>query len=209
MNKNTIDFRNTMEYRERAEYFYPLPPRRFRKGEVILDSDHIREQSGLALKGLCVMKSVNAVGEESILDYFSPGDIFGGVFTPKENVNLYYIVAKSECEVCFRGDKNTSEFDEKLKNIFFEFASEQTSAAFSRQLLHTDVLSQRTIRGKLLTWFNALALQQGKSFTLPLSLTDTADFIAADRSAMMRELKKLNEEGILVSKGQDITLHDR
>lgn len=209
MNNNTINYKNTDSYKQEAALFYPLPAKRFKKGQVILGHENISEHSGLVMSGLCVMKSVNATGEESILDYFSPGDVFGGIFTMKENVNLYYIVAKCECEVCFRAEKNAAEYDEKHQKQFFEFAAKQTSAAFSRQLLHTDVLSQRSIRGKLMTWFNALALHQGESFTLPLSLTDTADFIAADRSAMMRELKKLNEEGIIVSTGPQITVNDR
>ena len=43
-------------------------------------------------------------------------------------------------------------------------------------------------------------------FSLPLSLSDLADYLAVDRSAMMRELKKLNNEHIIYSKGQNITI---
>ena len=36
-----------------------------------------------------------------------------------------------------------------------------------------------------------------KTFTLPFSLTDLADFLSIDRSAMMRELKLLKEDGFI------------
>ena len=37
-----------------------------------------------------------------------------------------------------------------------------------------------------------------KTFTLPFSLTDLADYLSVDRSAMMRELKSLKNEGIII-----------
>ena len=44
------------------------------------------------------------------------------------------------------------------------------------------------------------------SFRLPFSLSMLADYIATDRSAMMRELKKLKDEGFLTSDGRQIRL---
>ena len=70
-----------------------------------------------------------------------------------------------------------------------------------------DVLSRRSIREKLLCYFRQLADQTGsESFLLPFSLSTLADYIATDRSAMMREMKRMKEEGILRSEGRRITL---
>lgn len=44
------------------------------------------------------------------------------------------------------------------------------------------------------------------TFTLPFSLSTLADYIATDRSAMMRELKRLREEGTVSSDGRRFTL---
>ena len=46
----------------------------------------------------------------------------------------------------------------------------------------------------------------GNTFTLPFSLSTLADYIATDRSAMMRELKRLREEGVVQSEGRQFTL---
>ena len=65
--------------------------------------------------------------------------------------------------------------------------------ALSRRV---DVLSRRSIREKLLCYFRQLSQQaESRTFTLPFSLSTLADYIATDRSAMMRELKRLREEG--------------
>ena len=70
-----------------------------------------------------------------------------------------------------------------------------------------DVLSRRTIREKLLCYFRQMAEKAGgESFTLPFSLSTLADYIATDRSAMMRELKRLREEGLVRSDGRRFTL---
>ena len=44
-----------------------------------------------------------------------------------------------------------------------------------------------------------------KLFRLPFSLSVLADYIATDRSAMMRELKKMREEGLVSTDGREIT----
>ncbi|MFR3920744.1 MAG: Crp/Fnr family transcriptional regulator [Dysosmobacter welbionis] len=70
-----------------------------------------------------------------------------------------------------------------------------------------DVLSRRSIREKLLCYFRQQTEKSGEDvFTLPFSLSVLADYIATDRSAMMRELRHLKEEGVLRSEGRRITL---
>ena len=76
--------------------------------------------------------------------------------------------------------------------------------ALSRRV---DVLSRRSIREKLLCYFRQLSQQAGsRTFTLPFSLSTLADYIATDRSAMMRELKRLREEGSVRSDGRQFTI---
>ena len=55
-----------------------------------------------------------------------------------------------------------------------------------------EVLSQRTTREKLLCYFSLTASHCGSnSFQLPFSLSTLADYLSVDRSAMMRENKKV------------------
>lgn len=79
------------------------------------------------------------------------------------------------------------------------------AAALSERV---EVLSRRSIREKLLCYFG---LQTGGddcgSFHLPFTLSALADYISADRSAMMRELRKMKEEHLVdIDRGQ-VTLH--
>ena len=70
-----------------------------------------------------------------------------------------------------------------------------------------ELLTKKNIRDKLLSYFELLSTQSlSKSFFLPFSLTDLADYLSVDRSAMMRELSHLKEEGFIEKKGNRITL---
>ena len=70
-----------------------------------------------------------------------------------------------------------------------------------------EILSKRSIRDKLLSYFELLASSNPKrSFLLPFTYTDLADYLSVDRSAMMRELKNLKEEGFIQTNGKKITI---
>ena len=70
-----------------------------------------------------------------------------------------------------------------------------------------EVLSQRSIRDKLLCYFRILGLESGaETFTLPFSLSTLADYISTDRSAMMRELKKMRQDGVVAIDGRRVSL---
>ena len=70
-----------------------------------------------------------------------------------------------------------------------------------------DVLSRRSIRDKLLCYFRQQSFKvRSDTFLLPFTLSALADYISADRSAMMRELKKLREEGYVATDNRKITL---
>ena len=70
-----------------------------------------------------------------------------------------------------------------------------------------ELLTKKNIRDKLLSYFDILASKKlNRTFVLPFSLTDLADYLSVDRSAMMRELSHLKEDGIIEKNGNKITL---
>ena len=73
--------------------------------------------------------------------------------------------------------------------------------------MRVELLTKRSTRDKLIGYFTLLSSKSfSKSFTLPFSLTDLADYLSVDRSAMMRELKLLKEDGFIEKTGNRITL---
>ena len=69
------------------------------------------------------------------------------------------------------------------------------------------LLSNKTVREKLLTYFNNLSIEySSKTFELPFSLTDLSDYLMIERTAMMRELKRLKDEKIINKVKNKITI---
>ena len=94
-------------------------------------------------------------------------------------------------------------FHTTLVSNLFELTLKRTI----QQNTRIEILSKRTIREKLLSYFSLLS---GKGFNkniiLPFSLTNLADYLSVDRSAMMRELKSLIDEGFIEKKRNRIKL---
>ena len=62
----------------------------------------------------------------------------------------------------------------------------------------------------LMTYFLFLKRQKDRDgFSLPFSYTDCADYLFVDRSAMMRELGRMKEEGLIRTEGKRIWLEEK
>ena len=53
---------------------------------------------------------------------------------------------------------------------------------------------------------SAAGENRGESFILPMSYTTLAEYLSVDRSAMMREMRKMREEGLICTEGRSVTL---
>ena len=83
---------------------------------------------------------------------------------------------------------------------------------FARRLqflnLRVRILSQRRLRDKIKVYLQTLPHTEEGLIHLPMNRNKLADFLYADRSALSRELSRMQEEGILEVKGRDLRLKD-
>ena len=121
------------------------------------------------------------------------------------------VVAETPCRVWFmaadqvtkRCEKACAHHTQVVENMF-QLVAEKATALYER----VEVLSRRSIRDKLLCYFSLLAAKNhGGEFSLPFSLSALADYISTDRSAMMRELKKMRDEALVDIRGRKVLLH--
>ena len=58
-----------------------------------------------------------------------------------------------------------------------------------------------------MAYLNSIAAEkQTKTVILPMSYTTLAEYLSVDRSAMMREMRKMREEGLICTEGRSVTL---
>ncbi len=178
------------------------------KGEIIAPIGSNDESLvGIVESGTAFLLTINSSGQRRIVDYYERGGFFWSGLFPKTDEGLYYLTAKTKCRINYISYEkltgrcqNNCQKHTALLNSFIKSASKKLC-------VHIDILSHQTLRGRLMAYFEYLEFVRGtSSFTLPLSFTDLADYIAADRSAMMRELKRLSDEEIISAEKHRITL---
>lgn len=181
----------------------------FNKNRTIASYINHTNLIGIVLKGSAELIRYDYDGNRTIVEELTENAIFGEIFYGSD-ANELSVVAKTQVEVLF------IEYEAIIKRckkacIFHSILVSNVLEILSKKIVHMneriEVITKRSIREKLLTYFELNAKKKmNKTFDLPFSFSDLADYLSIDRSAMMREIKNLKEDGIITTKGRKITL---
>lgn len=173
----------------------------FEKNEIITTYIVNRNQICIVLEGSADLMRYDFNGNQMIVEKFNRFDVFGEIFYRINTNNELFVMAKENCKImifnydifekkCKRNCKFHEELVLGLPNLALTKVSDLN--------LRIELLSKKTIRDRLISYFKILSEKNfSKTFILPLSLTDLADYLSVDRSAMMREFKNLKNDGII------------
>ena len=186
--------------------------RSYRPDEVLYDFAGPHSNAvGILERGEASLIRIDEEGVVTVLEELGPGGVFGKslAFSGSRRDSLE-VVARTACDILFIDNscifkrcENACTHHSTLVYNMMNLLSNKTRSLSER----VDVLSRRSIREKLLCYFRQQAEKSGEDvFTLPFSLSVLADYIATDRSAMMRELRHLKEQGIVCTDGRQIRL---
>ena len=183
---------------------------KFNITETIMSYNGNAEDIGIILSGTAELVTYDYDGNRMILEQYHKNSVFGQLFTPNSGIDEPAVIATETCEVLFFKYKNAISQCMNAcvgHTAFLDNMLALLTEKLRAQANHIEVLSKRSLRGKLLAFFEIQAREkQSDSFTLPFSLYTLADYLSIDRSAMQREMKKMREEGIINSKGKKIEL---
>ncbi|MDD5865483.1 MAG: helix-turn-helix domain-containing protein [bacterium] len=167
--------------------------------------DHI---IGIILNGKAKIIHTDYNGNSLVVDELYENSIFGSNISFLYN-SEYEIIAYEETKVLIfdydlilKYDSSSYYYNQFLKNLI-----EIINNIIEEKNNRLQIISKKTIRDKLLEYFNIESKKHGSSIVyLPFTYAELADFLAIDRSAMHRELKNLKEENIIDIKGKKIIL---
>ena len=186
---------------------------RFEAGRTICVYGECQGEVGVLLRGRADLIRFDQEGNRTILEQLESGGVFGEelTFVPALG-DCVEVVSGGDCEVLFmeyahimkRCEKACAHHSKLVQNMF-RLVAEQVRRLSCR----VEVLSRRSIREKLQCYFRLCRLEaESDTFQLPFTLSALADYISTDRSAMMRELKKMREEGLVTIEGKKVTLRE-
>lgn len=183
--------------------------RKFKKNEIITTYLLKRNQIHILLKGEAYLARYDREGNRRIIYYLKKNDLFGEAFYKIHTDRELFVVAKKDCEVLFLPYDN-------IENCNIDCMFHITLLKNLPDLIlhgvedinyRTELLTNKTIKEKLLTYLNHLSIENNsKSFEIPISFLELADYLVIDRTAMMKQLKKMSEEGIIKKNKNKITL---
>lgn len=182
----------------------------FKKSDVITNYMEKRKQICILISGEADLIRYDLNGNKNIIENYNEGSIFGEAFYPVNTNNELFVQATQNCEVImFLYDdisvkcKSNCKYHSLLVSSLLDLVLNNSI----NQNMRIEILSKRTIRDKLLSYFSLLSTKSfSKNIVLPFSLTDLADYLSVDRSAMMREIKSLINEGFISKNGSKIKI---
>ena len=183
---------------------------KYKKGSTVISYMSNTDSLGIVLSGSVSLIRYDYDGNRNIIESLSENGIFCSKFFSENRAELF-VTATNDCEILaldfekiLKRCNKACECHNKLLDNLFELLSRKIVSMNGK----LEVISKKTIREKLLTYFKIVQSRTGrnKQFAIPMNLTDLSDYLGIDRSAMMREIKHLNEDGFILSKGRKVRL---
>lgn len=174
----------------------------YKKGDIIYAFGDSAEAMGLILSGSIHIENDDVWGNKNILSRVSKGQVFAEAYACIPGTHmLVNAVATEDTTVLFLDIKKVlhtcpaacSHHSRLIQNLLTVLARKNLN--LTQKIFHT---SQKSIRGKLLSYLSDQSMEQGSSqFEIPFNRQQLADYLGIDRSAMSNELSKMHREGYL------------
>lgn len=182
----------------------------FRNGETIMEYASSMNKIGLILYGRAVLYCCDEDGNEYMIDELKRDAVFGEPFLLPADSQHYYVNAVEETKVMFIDYEHVIKRCEQACHHHSQMVSNLLQMIALRSRQQTDriyMLSRSSTRKKLMAYLHSLAAEKNTGkFKLPMSYTALAQYLSVDRSAMMREIRNLTDEGVLWRDGRNVEL---
>lgn len=189
---------------------FDMTKRNFAEKDIIPTRDGSKEYICLLLSGAVSISRISMDGSLDLLEYLENTGVFGDAFAFSNQEDAFVTVCEEDCTVLFIEKQNITK---RCSNACQHHTQvvENMLQLMANKVVHltekVDILSHRSIRGKLMSYFRIQSTKQDSlTFELPFSLLKLANYLCVDRSAMMREIRKMKDEEIIRLEGGEVTL---
>lgn len=179
----------------------------FYNKELILSFSPIKKQIGFILYGQATIVKTDIHGNTSIMRDLKENDIFSNLFFRGTDDEIY-IISNKETEVAFidyysilKNCGKNCPFHDSLVLSLFDLLIEDNRQQNEKIIL----LSKRTVREKI-ECFLSKRMNEEHIFKVTTSYKAIAEYLFVDRSNLMRELTKMEEEHLIQRDGRIIKI---
>lgn len=186
--------------------------RTVRKGEFLVLAQDEVNYIGIVLSGEVHMIHEDRWGDKAVLAVIRSGGLFGETFVcgtilqsivtfqAVKNTKFLALPFQKVLHIC----TNACPFHHRLIENMLHLMADKNAQLLTK----LEVVSKKTLRKKLLTYFSFQSERAGSpTFTIPMTRTQLADYLCADRTAVARELARMKEDGLIEIDQQRVTLY--
>ncbi|MBP1757907.1 MAG: cyclic nucleotide-binding protein [Firmicutes bacterium] len=156
---------------------------------------------GVVLSGGVRIIQEDFWGNRSILAHAGPGDLFGEVACAEITKLPASVLVHSKSQILLLDYRKIINTCSPTCLYHAMLMQNMVRILANKNLLLTTKMShltKRNTREKLLSYLSLLALEAGSNrITVPFSRQDLADYLSVDRSALSRELSRMQQDGLL------------
>lgn len=175
--------------------------RSYQKGEILLLAGYEAREVGLILEGRITAAKSMPDGSTMTVTHMGPGGVFGDVLAGSGTRSPVNVTAASDCLVLYLprerllhpGDAPPELHWQVLRNLV-----ETISHKYFLLDRRLELLMCRSLRARISLWLLDEAAREGcETFTVPLTRAELADYLGCDRSALSRELSRMQHDGLV------------
>lgn len=199
-----------MEVNEAVRFLH-AEEKAFRKGQVIFNAGKKTSCMGLVLEGSVTIESNDLWGNRTILSHVAAGQFFAETYALlKAEPLLVDVRANEKSRILFMSISSLNDTSapspwqaKLIRNLLI--ISAQKNLVLSGRSFHT---ASKSIRGRVMSYLNTVALQKkSTSFDIPFDRQQLADYLNVERSALSKELGKMQQDGIIATKKNHFEIH--
>lgn len=176
--------------------------RQYKKDQYILLNDEPVVNIGIVVRGSVETIREDLWGTRTPVAELRSGEIFGERYevtrTPSSNI---YFRAMTDSVILLMPFERAVHLCSMACVAHYKLVENLTSmiSEKNRRLQEKiEVVSQKTLRGKILTYLSLTAQKKGSSeIEIPMNRTELAEYLCADRSALTRELSHMRRDKLL------------
>ena len=181
------------------------------KGAAVFRTGDVTAELGVLQSGEIHIETTDLWGNRMILHNITPGQCFGETYAFCGAPMMVDVTAVQDTRVLFlslggaldRANRGESWYPKLLHNLLL--LSTEKNLAWSNRVL---CISAKHIRTRVMRYLSAEAVRRGTTeFTIPFDRQQMADYLNVERSALSKELGRMEREGILTFRKNHFRLH--
>jgi len=180
-----------------------MAPHKYSDGEIIYHQGEDVSRVAIVHSGLVKGERIHDEGTSHLAYLYGRGDLFAfeGAFSSKHTSPLQ-LTAVEDTTVVF--------FD--IRNIFESHSWSQLTQGIMELLANDDIkklyrieiLSRRSIRGRIMAYFQFMASRQGSdTFRIDMSREQLSQYLCVNRTALSNEINVMKREGLIDFKSRN------